>query len=42
MIASPLLTGDGQLVTMGDVHFNEELAAPQAFGLMADQQAKHI
>lgn len=34
MIASPLITGDGQLVTMGDVHFNEELAAPQALGLM--------
>ncbi len=34
MLASPLITGDGQLVEVGDVHFNEELAAPQAFGIM--------
>ncbi len=42
MIASPLLTGDGQLVTMGDVHFNEELAAPQAFGLMRFSRTSDI
>lgn len=34
MIASPLVTGDGQLVSIGDIHFNEELAAPQAYGVM--------
>jgi len=34
MIASPLITGDGQLVDVGDVHFNDELAAPQAYGVM--------
>ncbi len=34
MTTSPLITGDGQLVSMGDVHFNEELGAPQARGLM--------
>jgi predicted Rossmann-fold nucleotide-binding protein len=34
MIASPLITGDGQLVDVGDVHFSEELAAPQTFGIM--------
>ncbi|EFL50129.1 conserved hypothetical protein [Solidesulfovibrio fructosivorans JJ]] len=34
MLASPLVTGDGQLVNVGEVHFNEELAAPQALGVM--------
>ncbi len=34
MTPSPLITGDGQLVSMGDVHFNDELGAPQALGLM--------
>lgn len=34
MIASPLVTGDGQLISIGDVHFNDELAAPQAYGVI--------
>ncbi len=34
MIASPLVTGDGQLISIGDVHFNDELAAPQASGVI--------
>jgi hypothetical protein len=34
MIATPLVTGDGQLVDVGDVHFNDALAAPESFGVM--------
>lgn len=34
MIAFPLITGDGQLVSMGDVHFSDALGAPQAYGLI--------
>ena len=34
MHAAPLITGDGQLVEVGEIHYNEELAAPEAFGLM--------
>ena len=34
MLASPLITGDGQLVDIGDVRYNDELAAPQAYGVM--------
>jgi len=34
MSASPLITGDGQLVDIGDVHYNDELAAPQTYGVM--------
>ena len=34
MPASPLVTSDGQLVSVGEVHFNEELGAPQALGVM--------
>jgi predicted Rossmann-fold nucleotide-binding protein len=34
MTASPLITGDGQLVDIGDIRYNETLAAPQAFGIM--------
>ena len=34
MTISPLITGDGQLVDIGDVRYNDELAAPQAYGVM--------
>lgn len=31
---SPFVTGDGQLVEASVIHFNQELAAPQLFGVM--------
>ena len=34
MSASPLITGDGQLVDIGDIHYNDTLSAPQALGGM--------
>jgi predicted Rossmann-fold nucleotide-binding protein len=34
MNAAPLITGDGQLVSMGEIHYNAVLAAPQAHGVM--------
>jgi predicted Rossmann-fold nucleotide-binding protein len=34
MNAAPLITGDGQLVSMGEIHYNAVLAAPQAQGIM--------
>lgn len=34
MQQSPFVTGDGQLVQVSDVHFNQELGAPQVFGVL--------
>ncbi len=34
MKRSPFVTGDGQLVNVSDVHFNQELGAPQVFGVL--------
>ncbi len=34
MRKSPFVTGDGQLVEVSDVHFNQELGAPQVFGVL--------
>lgn len=33
MNASPLITGDGQLVDVGEIHYSEALAAPEAKGV---------
>jgi len=33
MNAAPLITGDGQLVDVGEIHYNEALAAPEAHGV---------
>lgn len=34
MQRSPFVTGDGQLVQVSDVHFNQELGAPQVYGVL--------
>jgi hypothetical protein len=34
MQVAPLITGDGQLVEVGEIHYNAELAAPEAYGIM--------
>ena len=34
MNAAPLITGDGQLVHMGEIHYNALLGAPQARGIL--------
>jgi hypothetical protein len=38
MKASPLITPDGQLVAVSDVHFNQRLNAPQVYGVIQFKQ----
>ncbi|NCC26318.1 MAG: Rossmann fold nucleotide-binding protein, partial [Deltaproteobacteria bacterium] len=35
---APFVTGDGQLVEASEVHFNQEIGAPQVFGTMRFEQ----
>jgi len=34
MKKAPFVTDDGRLVEVSDVHFNQDLGAPQVFGVM--------